>query len=377
MTSGWLRRIETMVRDLLQTGFRLVPWPTEAGLRAAGSPGPFSPVIVTGNYDLTVRRVLRALEGTDAWVVVAPSSGINVWCAAAGGHLTTHQVITALKTSGVAERVQHRRAILPQLAATGVLARDVMRRCRWRVRFGPVYAEDLPRYLAAGERKTDEMRRVRFGLRERLEMAASWAVPSGLVLGIGALALRPAWTLPLLALCAALAVAVFLIYDRIRGPRRLLFGGAALAAVLPVVLLAGGGGNAIMAATGACVLLTGVLTFDYTGSTPIEGGSHFEERRWQITLDLDRCRGVYSCWEVCPEACFEKQEGARKVELAHDERCVRCGACIVQCPMDALHFEDESGRRIPPETIRRFKLNILGRRAIDADGGEKAPSPPG
>ncbi len=127
------------LRDALQMAFRLLPWPTEPGLRRIGEPGPLSPVLVTGNYDLTVRRVMNALRASDAWLVVAPSSGINVWCAAAGGLFTTHQVVTALKTSGVAEHVKHRRAILPQLAATGVLAREVSRRCRWRLRFGPVF----------------------------------------------------------------------------------------------------------------------------------------------------------------------------------------------------------------------------------------------
>ena len=52
-----------------------MPWPTEPGLRAVGNPDPQSPVLVTGNYDLTVRRVLRALRGLDAWLVVAPSGG--------------------------------------------------------------------------------------------------------------------------------------------------------------------------------------------------------------------------------------------------------------------------------------------------------------
>ena len=142
-------RLVEGVLDVLQTALRMVPWPTEPGLRAVGNPGELSPVIVTCNYDLTVRRVARALDGVDAWLVVAPSQGINVWCAASGGHLGTHQVVTALKTSGVAERVRHRRAILPQLAATGVRAREVSRRCGWRTHFGPVYAEDLPRYLPA------------------------------------------------------------------------------------------------------------------------------------------------------------------------------------------------------------------------------------
>jgi CO dehydrogenase/acetyl-CoA synthase gamma subunit (corrinoid Fe-S protein) len=80
-------RARDLALDLLQTALRLVPWPTETGLRSVGEPGAESPVLVTGNYDLTVRRLLRALPGVDAWVVVAPSGGINVWCAASGGLL--------------------------------------------------------------------------------------------------------------------------------------------------------------------------------------------------------------------------------------------------------------------------------------------------
>jgi ferredoxin len=215
------------------------------------------------------------------------------------------------------------------------------------------------------------MRRVRFGARERLEMAAAWASPAALVVGGATALLRPAWALPLVALAVAMAVALFFVYERIPGPRRLVFGAVAAAVAAAAVALAGGGAAALAAAVGSGVFLTVVLTFDYEGSTPVEGGSHFEEGRWQIALDLERCAGVFSCWEVCPEACFEKPpaevpKAARKVALAHRDRCIRCGACVVQCPQDALAFEDASGRRIPPDTIRRFKLNLLGRRAVDA-----------
>jgi ferredoxin len=80
---------------------------------------------------------------------------------------------------------------------------------------------------------------------------------------------------------------------------------------------------------------------------------------------------------VCPEACFEKREDIRKVELAHDDRCIRCGACVVQCPTDALSFEDRGGRRIPPDVIRRFKLNLLGRRSVDRGRAEAGACEPG
>ena len=111
-----------VVREVLQAALRFVPWPTEPGLRPVGKPGPLSPVLVTCNYDLTVRRVLRALRGQDVWLVVAPSGGINVWCAASGGHLSTHQVVTALKTSGIEDRVRHRRE-LESLIADRVVTR--------------------------------------------------------------------------------------------------------------------------------------------------------------------------------------------------------------------------------------------------------------
>ncbi len=362
--------LRDLALEIVQTMFRLLPWPTEPGLRTVGNPGDLSPVLITGNYDLTVRRVLRALRGVDAWLVVAPSGGINVWCAASGGHLSTHQVVTALKTSGVEQRVRHRRAILPQLAATGVRARDVSRRCGWRMRFGPVHARDLPRYLASDAEKTDDMRHVSFGPIERLEMAATWAAPMALLLGFGSVWFQPAWSLPLMALCIAQAVAVFAGYDSIPGPRRLVFGGAALAASVGVVAICGGGYAALLGAAVASAFVTAVLSYDYAGSTPIEGGSHFEEAGWRIALDLERCQGVYTCWEVCPEACFVKREDVRKIEMAYDDRCIRCGACVVQCPMDALAFEDARGRRVEPDTIRRYKLNLLGKRSVESPAAD-------
>ncbi|MDP6980816.1 MAG: 4Fe-4S binding protein [Myxococcota bacterium] len=357
-------QLGTFTREFLQTAFRLVPWPTEAGLRAIGQPDESSPVLLTGNFDLTVRRLTHALEGVDAWLLVAPSGGINVWCASSGGHLSTHQVVTALKTSGIADKVQHRQVILPQLAATGVLALDVFRRSRWKVRFGPVDMHDIPAYLDKRE-KTDAMRRVRFPLSERLQMALMWGAPTTLIMSGLALGLAPTWALPLAVLIAAMSVFVFTLYDRLGEARRWMLLGVSIALSLAATLFAGGGTGALVAAVAAPAFVTGLLTFDYAGSTPTEGGSHFEEREWHIAFDESLCDGIFRCWEVCPEACFDRDEANRKVVVAHDDRCIRCGACVVQCPKDALFFEAHDSARIEPDVIRKFKLNLLGARKVE------------
>lgn len=374
---SFVRRSSDLARDLLQTAFRLFPWPTRTGLRRIGNPGRHSPVLVTGNYDLTVRRLLRELAGVDAWLLVASSRGVNVWCAAAGGLFGTPQVVTALKTSGIGDLVDHRQTILPQLAATGVEARAVKHRTGWSVRFGPVEASDLPRYLKSGRLKSEEMHRVQFGTRERFEMTAAWAAPASLpVIAVG-LALRPSWVLPLLLLTWTLALAVFFLFEHFPGPRRTLLTAAAVAIAGGVAAMVGLTPAAVLVVGGIAALLAMVVSFDYQGSTPIEASPHLAEEDFRITLEIDRCVGAYRCIEVCPEAVFAKREEARLVELAHSERCIRCAACIVQCPQDALYFESRTGTRIEPATVRRFKLNLLGQRTLDRRAAGAGPAAPG
>lgn len=356
--------VPDLLAEVLETGFRLVPFPARRGVRVLGRPGPESPIVVTGNYDLTVRRVRRALAGLDAYLVVADSSGVNVWCAASGGHLTTHQVVTAMKVARLEDRVVHREVILPQLAATGVEGKEVRRRTGWIARFGPADAKDLPAFLAAGRKKTEAMRRVRFGLRQRLEMAAAWATPISLV---AALLFRH-HAAGAAALVWGLALAVFLAFDRIPGSERFrqaLFASGGAAACLATLWTAGAlaPGSALGWAAGS-LAATALLTFDFAGSTPTEAAGLFEERTFRVDLDEARCRGAYLCWAVCPEAVFEKREAEHRVAIARPEACIRCGACLVQCPQDALSFRAGDGRRVGPEVIRRYKLNLLGRRAV-------------
>ncbi len=165
--------LRTLLVDLWALFFRIIPpYPkVTPGLYAVGHPDENAPVLVTGNFDLTVRRLVKALDGkVDAWLLVADSAGINVWCAAGGGYFTADKVIAAVKASRLEEVVRHRALILPQLCANGVDGWRIRRELGWGVHWGPVRAEDVPAYLTAGRKKTDAMRHVRFPLKDRLEM---------------------------------------------------------------------------------------------------------------------------------------------------------------------------------------------------------------
>jgi hypothetical protein len=106
----------------------------------------------------------------DAWLLVADSAGINVWCAAGGGYFTAEKVIAAVKTSRVNEVVNHHALVLPQLCANGVDGWKIRKQVGWGVHWGPAKAIDIPAYLEAGRKKTEAMRQVAFPLKDRLEM---------------------------------------------------------------------------------------------------------------------------------------------------------------------------------------------------------------
>lgn len=138
------------------------------GLYAVGNPTPASPVLVTANYKLSLDRLRGVLPGRDAWILVLDTHGINVWCAAGKGTFGTNELVRRVKAAALDRIVSHRTLIVPQLGATGVSAHLVRRLCGFRVVYGPVRAEDLPAFLDAGMQTLPEMRRVRFGLRDRV-----------------------------------------------------------------------------------------------------------------------------------------------------------------------------------------------------------------
>ncbi|MCA9772839.1 MAG: 4Fe-4S binding protein, partial [Myxococcales bacterium] len=311
------------------------------------------------------------------WLLCANSKGINVWCAAGGGHLTDHDVIAVLRSSGVAERVVHRDLILPQLAATGVERRRVAERTGWRPRWGPARLEDLPAFLDRGRGVHKEERFMRFPLWERLEMGTMWALPTATIAGV-VLGLLGGWRLGVVVAVVVTAVisAIFAAIARVPiwGSRRWwTFGGGAVGGfALGAGLLAlwGAASPFTLGLLGtACVVAMGVLSVDLAGTTPWwPSYVNTDANRYDLELLEDRCTGAAECVLVCPRDVLAMDGHRRKVAIVHGDACIRCGACIVQCPEDALRFRFADGRVVEPETVRRTKLNLLGRRTVAVEG---------
>jgi hypothetical protein len=141
----------------------------EPGLYALGSPTADSPVFVSANYTLSFDALRSALSGTDGYILVLDTKGINVWCAAGKGTFGTEELVARIEATALRDVIGHRTLILPQLGAPGVSAHEVKRRSGFTVKYGPVRATDLPTYLETGG-ATPEMRRVRFDLHDRLDV---------------------------------------------------------------------------------------------------------------------------------------------------------------------------------------------------------------
>lgn len=141
------------------------------GLYAVGSPGKEAPVFVSANYKMSFDALRSNLDGLDAWILVLDTKGINVWCAAGKGSFGTEELAERISSLRLRTIVSHRNLILPQLGASGVSAPDLARRSGFHIEWGPVRAEDIKAWLAAGKRKDEVMRSVTFAFRDRMAVA--------------------------------------------------------------------------------------------------------------------------------------------------------------------------------------------------------------
>jgi len=147
-------------------GYKIKP-----GLYSLGEPSAASPVFASANYKLSFDALRMNLKGLSAWLLVLDTKGINVWCAAGKGTFGTLELTRSIMETGLEKQVNHKSVILPQLGAPGVSAHRVKAYTGFSVVYGPVRAEDIPEFLRLEGKATPEMRKVSFGLWERMVLA--------------------------------------------------------------------------------------------------------------------------------------------------------------------------------------------------------------
>lgn len=195
---NWLDHVQARL-GINRSGHRVEP-----GLYRLGKPGHDSPVFVTANYTLSFDALRSSMKNTDAFILVLNTFGINVWCAAGKGTFGTGELVRKIGETGLAEKVNHRTLILPQLGAPGVSAHAVKEQAGFNVRYGPVRAGDIPEYMSTKKASAEE-RRVRFTLVDRLTLVPVEMKPVMLpMLILGVILYFSVGLLPALALAGAM-----------------------------------------------------------------------------------------------------------------------------------------------------------------------------
>ena len=341
---------------------RWFPNPVEPGLRIIGSPGRKSPVILTSNFHLTVRRVERYLYGENVFLLVAPANGINVWCASCGGELNTHSVITAIKTSRINERVDHHQIILPQFSAPGI-DRKLLTKETGRIGvFGPAYAKDIPLFIK-DRKSVFEHNKAEFSLPFRLEMLISMNCLVWIVMGILTLLIIPSLLLPF---SVSFWIAGFVLYAGFPViPGKSGWFKAAVLSVIEIIAIALF--SIIVLQKHALsfwemmIMVSAInvwIGFDLKGivtGNPSEAewllrrlgvtsiGHIFSVKNYspgKLHQELTKCNNCRICLLVCPKGVFEA-EVENRIIIKNWQECLACSACVMQCPEKALLLEEK------------------------------------
>jgi acetyl-CoA decarbonylase/synthase complex subunit gamma len=125
-----------------------VPNAVEAKLYELGSPNENSPVLFTTNFSLTYFSVAGEVERSKvpAYICVVDTEGLGVLNAYAGDKISAEKVVKTIQAQKVAEKVKHRRLIIPGLLP--IFRAEIEDTSEWKeVLIGPENAREIPAFL--------------------------------------------------------------------------------------------------------------------------------------------------------------------------------------------------------------------------------------
>ncbi len=328
------------VKTFLELLFRLFPYPVPVGLYRAGNPSEKSPVIVTGNYELTVRRVVRQINETDCWLLVCDSRGINIWCSTLAAHFGTEKIIKAIEHTRLAQKTKNRNLLLPQLCAAGVDINRIRKATGFSCCFGPVKISDLKIYSADHDNR--EIRKVTFTAKERLEMAFGTLIIPVIILSLIFNFINPGMLFIIIPSVYGLSflnayLYPFRIFKNIRLWSMFL---AALVFVFFILLMLITEQN-FWIYNITLTLSVIYLVNEFEGWSPMVKFSMTSAyKHASIVIDGEKCTGCGTCIEVCPKAVYKI--GNKKSEVSKSDECISCKSCFIQCPAGAINHSAES-----------------------------------
>ncbi len=123
------------------------PIQVEPGVHTVGAPDDVSPVLVTTNFSLTYFTVEGDTESsrTPAWIVVVNTDGQSVMTAWAADKFNAESIAKALQQSGIAERVTHRRAVIP--GGVAAISGKLEELSGWQIMVGPRESAGLAAFM--------------------------------------------------------------------------------------------------------------------------------------------------------------------------------------------------------------------------------------
>ena len=128
------------------------PMMMQQGIYPIGNPTEDSPVLITTNFSLTYFIVSGEVESSRvaSWLLVMDTEGLSVLTAWAAGKFVGDAIGAFVKKSGIAEKVKHRRVVIPGAVAavSGDLEEELGK--GWEVKIGPREAAHIGAFLKMG-----------------------------------------------------------------------------------------------------------------------------------------------------------------------------------------------------------------------------------